>query len=160
MRAAPKGKPIFNHRLHPCKRKPPPLGTCIWCLSVILTKDGLVNRRRKLCSPRCNTEYLLHTDPKVMRRHVFFRDEGRCAACNKQHFYMNNDWQADHIEPLFMAFGDPEYWAPENVQLLCTEPCHKLKSANDLRRYAFALEMTREASRPPMKRVRLADRLK
>lgn len=108
------------------------------------------------------TEYLLRTDPKTMRQHVFFRDEGRCAHCRTQHFYLDGPWQADHIEPLFMAFGDPSYWEPENVQILCTDPCHKAKSKADMAKYGFVLKLAKgpkSAAKAPVKRVRLADRL-
>jgi 5-methylcytosine-specific restriction endonuclease McrA len=70
-----------------------------------------------------------------MRRHVFLRDDGVCADCGAQHRYLDGDWQADHVKPLFMAFGDRSFWEPTNVQILCTDPCHKRKSAADRVRY-------------------------
>lgn len=79
----------------------------------------------------------------MMRQHVFFRDDGVCAECNKQHKYNNSDWEADHREPLFMAFGDASYWEPENVQLLCTSPCHKQKTKSDMEKYGFVLKLAR-----------------
>jgi len=153
----------YDHRTHPSKRFKAPRGTCTWCLSDILNKDGTPNRRRTFCGPRCVTEYTLRADPQVMRRHVFFRDEGKCAACKKQHFYMDGPWQADHIQPLFMAFADPSFWEPENVQILCTDPCHKAKSLADLRKYGSIAAMAKgpkASKKTPAKRVRLADRLK
>lgn len=74
-----------------------------------------------------------------MRQHVFFRDQGYCAACGKKHPYNNNDWQADHILPLFMAFGDPAFWEPENVVILCLE-CHKHKSNADRIKYGTSVK--------------------
>jgi 5-methylcytosine-specific restriction endonuclease McrA len=53
------------------------------------------------------------------------------------HRYNNADWQADHVLPLFMAFGDPPFWDPENLQILCTDPCHKIKTADDRAKYSF-----------------------
>lgn len=152
-----------DYRTHPAKRFKPGPGICTWCRVDILKKDGTPNLARTFCSPRCVTEYKLRTDPAVMRLHIFFRDEGRCADCGKQHFYVNTDWQADHIEPLAEAHGDPAYWEPENVQLLCTDPCHKRKSAADqakfgpMRELAKGPKLRRSA---PVKRVRLADRLR
>lgn len=78
-----------------------------------------------------------------MRQHVFFRDEGVCADCGKKHRYNNGDWQADHIQPLFLAFGDPDFWEPENVQILCTDPCHKAKSNSDRKKYGFVTKLAK-----------------
>ncbi|AFU87584.1 HNH endonuclease [Caulobacter virus Karma] len=101
---------------------------------------------------------MLRADPAEMRRHVFFRDQGVCAMCKKRWLYLDDAWQADHIEPLFLAFGDLAYWEPENVQVLCTDPCHKQKSADDMRKYGFVLKLTREQKKPQERR-RLAERL-
>jgi 5-methylcytosine-specific restriction endonuclease McrA len=137
----------YNHRTHPSKLNRPPPGRCRWCLAVILRADGTVNRRKSWCSLRCVGEYLLRTDPKVYRQHIFFRDNGVCAACGVQHRYNNADWQADHILPLFMAFADSAAWDPENLQILCTDPCHKIKSADDRAKYGFVLEAERKRKR-------------
>lgn len=109
--------------------------------------DGKLNLRRNWCGQRCVGEYLLRTDAKMMRQHVFFRDNGVCAMCKTEHRYNNADWQADHIVPLFMAYGDPSFWEPENVQILCTDPCHKLKTKNDAAKYGFVAKMAR--GKPP-----------
>lgn len=77
---------------------------------------------------------MLRADPKKMREHVFFRDDGVCARCGKKHESLNADWEADHVMPLMVAFGDPRFWEPSNVVILCL-PCHKKKSAEDRRRY-------------------------
>jgi 5-methylcytosine-specific restriction endonuclease McrA len=34
-----------------------------------------------------------------------------------------------------IAFGDPKFWEPDNVVILCKDPCHKVKSASDRRKY-------------------------
>jgi len=70
-----------------------------------------------------------------MRQHVFFRDKGRCAACGTIHPYLDGDWEADHVLPLMISWGDPSFFEPENVVILCTKPCHTEKSARDLREY-------------------------
>lgn len=144
-RKASTKKPVSTHRIHPSKLRRAPPGICTWCLQPILRADGTVNRRRRWCSQACVGHYLLRTDSKVWRQHIFFRDEGICAGCGKQHRYNNADWEADHIEPLFMAYADPSYWEPENLQILCTAPCHKTKSANDMARYGWVLEKERKA---------------
>ncbi len=147
-----------SYRIHPAKRKKPGPGTCTWCKIAILRIDGTPNLRRTFCSNRCVTEYLLRTDPKVMRRHIFFRDEGKCAHCGEQHFYLDGPWEADHIEPLMLAFDDPSFWEPENLQILCKDPCHKAKTQSDRIRYGFARKLARGPQARP-KRVKLADRM-
>jgi 5-methylcytosine-specific restriction endonuclease McrA len=82
-----------------------------------------------------------------MRQHVFFRDDGVCGMCGTKHRYNNADWEADHIEPLFTAFGDASYFEPENVQILCHDPCHKIKSAADREKYGFLMKKPKKRSR-------------
>ncbi|AFU87949.1 HNH endonuclease [Caulobacter phage CcrColossus] len=133
----------YNHRTHPAKIHRPAPGHCRWCHQPIYRVDGTINRRRSWCSKTCVGHYLLRTDSKMMRQHIFFRDQGVCAKCGKEHKYNNADWEADHAQPLFLAFGDPSFWEPENVQILCTTPCHKEKSAEDRRKYGFVLKMAK-----------------
>jgi 5-methylcytosine-specific restriction endonuclease McrA len=155
-RRAGKTPVSYNHRTHPSKINRQPPGHCRWCGVVILKKDGSgPNLRRSWCGQTCVTQYLLRSDPKVMRQHVFFRDQGKCSGCGRVWRYMSDPWQADHVEPLFMAFGDWSYWEPEIVQILCTDPCHKTKSANDMARYGFVLKAGKQT-----KRKTLAERLK
>ena len=70
-----------------------------------------------------------------MRKFVFRRDKGVCADCGKHHRYLHDPWEADHILPLMISLGDPSFWEPENVVILCKFPCHKEKSASDRRKY-------------------------
>lgn len=42
-----------------------------------------------------------------------------------------------------MAFGNPDFWEPENVQVLCSDPCHKAKSKSDMEKYGFVLKMSK-----------------
>lgn len=79
----------------------------------------------------------------MMRQHIFFRDDGVCAACGKKHRYNNADWQADHIQPLFLAYGDWAFWEPDNLQILCHDPCHKAKSKDDMAKYGFTLKLSK-----------------
>ncbi|AFU86898.1 hypothetical protein Ccr32_gp066 [Caulobacter phage Ccr32] len=159
MMAATSTTSVATHRTYPGKLIAPAPGHCRWCTGPILKPDGSINRRKTFCSQVCVSHYLLRADPAEMRRHVFFRDQGVCAACKKRWLYLDDSgWQADHIEPLFLAFGDLAYWEPENVQVLCTDPCHKQKSADDMRKYGFVLKLTRERKQPE-KRRRLAERL-
>jgi 5-methylcytosine-specific restriction endonuclease McrA len=115
------------HRAYPGRFHKAPLGMCRWC--GLKTKD-----KAKFCSNVCRTHYLLRADPQRMRQYVFFRDFGICHECGKTHFYLTDDWEADHILPLFIAYGDPEFWEPTNVRLLCVK-CHKKKTAEDRRKY-------------------------
>ncbi|USN15529.1 HNH nuclease [Brevundimonas phage vB_BpoS-Kikimora] len=131
----------YNHRTHPSKITRQPPGHCRWCGVKIFKVDGVtLNLRRSWCGQTCVNQYLLRSDPKVMRQHVFLRDEGKCAKCGKVWNRLSDKWQADHVVPLFLAFGDWSFWEPENVQILCTDPCHKEKSASDMARYGFVIE--------------------
>lgn len=130
----------FNHRTHPSKLLRQPPGYCRWCGTEILKVDGTINRRRSWCSKTCVGQYLLRSDPKVMRQHVFFRDKGTCADCGKQWMYMSDPWQADHQNPLYTAFGDWSFWEPENVVVLCTDPCHKAKTKADLAKFGHLIK--------------------
>lgn len=69
-----------------------------------------------------------------MRIHIFFRDFGICAECGMVHLYLNSEWEADHIRPLFTAYGDASFWEPENMRILCYD-CHKIKTREDRWRY-------------------------
>lgn len=126
-----------THRTHPRKAKKPGRGTCTWCLKPILRPDGSQNMRRTFCDQVCVSAYLLRTDPKVMRQHIFVRDDGRCARCGTVWAYNSADWEADHVEPLREAYGDPRFWEPENLQILCNDPCHKDKTREDRARYGW-----------------------
>lgn len=122
-RAWPGGKP--HEKAEP--------GHCVWCGEGIFREDGLrLNLRRKWHEP-CLEQFLIRTRPDAMRRFVWRRDEGRCArpGCGRVHGLYGH-WDADHVEPLYFAEGRLEYWAPENVVILCREPCHKLKSREDI----------------------------
>lgn len=86
----------------------------------------------------CRREFDLRADPKLMRRFVYNRDMGICQECGAVFDYPTDDgWEADHIKPLFLAWGpdgvDWTFWDPENLQLLCADPCHKAKTRKDLR---------------------------
>lgn len=72
-------------------------------------------------------------DPTVARRHIFIRDKGTCRECGVFSPLMG-DFEVDHVKPLFEAHGDPEYYGPENMQLLCTG-CHKIKTQEDMKLY-------------------------
>lgn len=148
----------YDHRTYPGKRNRPPAGTCTWCLQPILRPDGTVNRRKTFCGPVCVTHYLLRAQPAMMRRHVFFRDQGQCGACKRVWENLSDPWDHDHIVPLQLAFGDPSFWEPENVQILCRDPCHKEKTKADEAKYGFVRRMAK-GPKPSKKRVRLADRL-
>lgn len=151
----------YDHRTYPGKLIHPAPGHCRWCSQPIFRADGTINRRKTFCGQVCVSHYLLRADPKEMRRHVFFRDQGVCAMCHTRWLYMDDPWEADHMEPLFLAFGDLAYWEPENVQVLCKHPCHKIKSADDMRRYGFVLKLSKgqEAAKKAGPRRRLAERL-
>jgi 5-methylcytosine-specific restriction endonuclease McrA len=151
-----------TYRTYPGRVLKPAPGSCRWCGVWILDRQGEIDFRRTFCGQQCVTNYLLRADPAVMRRHVFFRDRGVCGMCGFQHLSLKSkEWQADHIEPLMLAQvdKDPRYWEPDNVQVLCTRPCHQIKSADDMKRFAWVLELAKGPAEPAPKRVKLADRL-
>lgn len=134
-----------SYRTYPGPLLRCPKGLCKWCGLLIRKEDGSLDRKKTFCGPVCTTHYQLRADPQKMRQHVFFRDEGKCSACGFVHPYLDGEWEADHTRPLMMAFGDPQYWNPENVTLMCVNPCHKIKSARDL--LEFQRKFRRKVSR-------------
>lgn len=58
--------------------------------------------------------------PEEVRRQVFRRDGGRCAACGNDELL-----QFDHVIPVVMGGAS----SPENLQLLCA-PCNRDKGAD------------------------------
>lgn len=137
----------MTHRTHPLKAKKPGPGTCTWCLQPIFRKDGTRNMRRTFCGPACVSHYLLRTDPKLMRAHVFVRDDGTCDRCGKVWPYNNADWEADHVHPLREAYGDATCWDPENVVILCHDPCHKDKTREDRAKYGWGRKKVEKIAR-------------
>jgi hypothetical protein len=59
------------------------------------------------------------TIPEDVRREVFRRDGGRCAACGTDELL-----QFDHVIPVVLGGGS----SPANLQLLCA-PCNRRKGA-------------------------------
>jgi hypothetical protein len=110
-----------------------PPGHCWWCGLVIMREDGFRMDLRRRRHPECFTQLIIRLRPDAMRRFVWRRDGGRCArpGCGKVHSLFGH-WDADHIRPLYFAEGDLSFWAPENVVILCRDPCHKLKSREDI----------------------------
>lgn len=134
-----------SYRTYPGRLLRPPRGMCKWCGLLIRKVDGDIDRKKTFCGPECVTHFQLRADPQKMRQHIFFRDQGKCAACGFEHPYLDGEWEADHIKPLMMAFASPDFWEPDNVALLCITPCHKEKSARDLRQ--FQRKLRRKVSR-------------
>ncbi len=125
----------FSHREFPKKHYMTAPGYCRWCDQPILKVNGSLNLRKTFCNRACVGHYLLRADQKVMRQHVFFRDNGRCYDCGKVWRYLTDEWDADHVKPLYAAFGDLSFWEPDNVVVLCRDPCHKLKNNRDRIKY-------------------------
>ena len=51
------------------------------------------------------------------------RDKYICQICGK----FTTDYEIDHVVPLFMGGREED----TNRQLLCREPCHRIKSENE-----------------------------
>lgn len=65
--------------------------------------------------------------PDRVRSRLFEKHEGRCALCSRD--LRPGQWQADHVIPLILGGLHGEI----NLQPLCTTPCHKAKSARDVK---------------------------
>lgn len=111
-------------------------GHCKWCGDPIFREDGVRMNLRKFRHDECKRIFLAHIMPDAMRRYVFQRDQGRCAACGTTFSSLYGPWDADHIQMLAMAEGDGSLWHPDNVRILCREPCHIEKSKQDAKKLA------------------------
>lgn len=126
---------MSGHRKYPGPFPRCPAGMCAWCGLWIRDEGGAIRRDQKFCAPTCHTHYSLRANPQMMRQHIFFRDDGICAACGTRHPYLNGDWENDHIIPLMAGLTDPALFEPENCRILCKRPCHLQKTASDRRKY-------------------------
>jgi hypothetical protein len=141
----------------PAKPNPDaPMGTCRWCLELVLDDDGNVQKRRRWHQVAaghdtdCLDEYLALCDPRAF---LWKRDRGVCAECGidteaererfdtetadlnglerwraQQDGEYTLTWEGDHRHPLI----DGGEHVKENLQTLCT-PCHKAKTAREAR---------------------------
>jgi 5-methylcytosine-specific restriction endonuclease McrA len=124
-------------------------------------------RRRRFCSERCSTTFMVRSSPTWAREAVERRDRGVCAVCGSDaeklrriirhvsHTYRReiarllgvngiglfagDYWQADHITPVCLGGGACDL---ENLRTLCTE-CHK----SETRRLAHERAEARRAAR-------------
>lgn len=131
-----KRAPKFSHRTHPAKLFKAPPGVCQWCASDIVIAYGTINANSKFCGRLCEDAYRVHTNPKIWRREVFRRCLGICQECGIKHSINGKTWEADHIQPLFIAFNDWNFWSPENGAVLCKKPCHEKKTEQDRIRFS------------------------
>lgn len=132
----------MSHRkppLPPSMRAKKQRGSCRWCALPIVNSKG--EPVKKLWHRKCVKEFKLLHWPAETRRAVFERDQGKCARCARQHPTLRgNLWQHDHIRPLVEANGDLTFWHLDNIQTLCTTPCHVEKGKEDnARRRAYKL---------------------
>lgn len=88
--------------------------------------NKLKGRQKRWASKQCNYKsliqfYIIKGDSAVIRQELYKRDEGFCYCCGEQ----TEDWEADHIKPVFLGGGGCDL---TNYQTLC-KSCHQLKSA-------------------------------
>lgn len=121
-------------------------GHCKWCGKGIMRPDGVRLNLRKTRHDECLTQYLIRIQPVTMRAFVFDRDGGKCAECGKVHLKLGGPWEADHTLQLALAGGDPDRWGPENVRILCVDPCHKAKTKADAAERAARRRELKEAA--------------
>lgn len=116
-----------------CRRPPLPFydspdGTCRLC-------GNPVSKPLRNWHPECAKAYSLAVNSGTQRARVWERDKGVCAHCGKA----TRLWQADHIVPLHSLPQSTlddfpnclRFWDIENLQTLCTSPCHQAKSAKE-----------------------------
>ena len=96
--------------------------------------ENKTHNTRKTWHEPCATQYMIIYHSGEARKHVWLRDQGRCAECGKQ--CTRRGWDLDHIKPLMEQKGKSEkeldwsyYWL-DNMQTLC-KPCHKEKTKQD-----------------------------
>lgn len=89
----------------------------------------LTGRKKRWASEECQriavTQYfIIKGDTQVIRRHLELRDNSICASCGN----ISDDWEADHIIPVYKGGGGCTL---DNFQTLCKK-CHKHKTKEDL----------------------------
>lgn len=115
---------LVAHRTHP--------GRCRVCCEVIRNKDGKVSRRQ--WHQECWERYALRSgNMQYVRQFVWKRDNGVCATCGRQHTEWGG-WEADHIVPLSDGGG----FDLDNLQTLCSLPCHRDKTVAEARKRSQA----------------------
>jgi 5-methylcytosine-specific restriction endonuclease McrA len=100
------------------------------------------------CSRQCAEELELRTNGRLMRRFIFERDLGCCAECGRRWPTLDSEFHIDHERPLFLAADDWTCWDPENQRILCIDPCHKNKTAEE------------RTLMKPARRARITERLR
>lgn len=85
----------------------------------------LNGRKRKWYSQECskyalNIFYIIKGDNLIIRQNIFNRDNGYCSGCGE----FDENWQADHITPVFLGGGACTL---DNFQTLC-KACHREKT--------------------------------
>ena len=129
----------------PSHRKPPKpeswdcaRGSCRFCGFIIL-ENGKVNKR-KHWHEQCALTWRVMNNPADARSYVHRRENYTCQGCGWHNRL--GAFEVDHVKPLFEANGDPTYWQPPNLMLLC-EDCHKEKTKADMVRYRALKELRR-----------------
>ena len=81
--------------------------------------------------PREVTEWIGKTDdtqiPDRVKLRVFEKFEGICPKCTRE--LQPGAWECDHIIPLILGGRHEE----DNLQPLCSNPCHSGKTALDVK---------------------------
>lgn len=83
LKDAPADAPRAGPRRPPLPHWRSGKGRCRWCGEAVLKPDGTANLRR-LWHDDCVRAYKLATSSGEIRRAVWRRDRGRCAACRRQ----------------------------------------------------------------------------
>lgn len=89
----------------------------------------LTGKQKRWASQECNDRTykkiaILKGNNSVIREELFKRDKGFCYNCG----VFDENWEADHIHPVFLGGGGCDL---DNYQTLCLE-CHKEKTKNQM----------------------------
>jgi 5-methylcytosine-specific restriction protein A len=93
----------IGYKVVPTLLGPKGFRICRWC------DQEVDNERRTFCKERdCVTQFLIRTDPGLVRRKVFERDRGVCASCGFDTSKARNEVRSARPEVKFT--GTMEQW--------------------------------------------------
>ena len=89
-------------------------------------------KRKNYCKEHTYSDIRPFTSWPSLRNKVLARDHYSCVKCGNKET-IEKPLIADHI--IAIALGGDE-WDINNIQTLCSNPCNKIKTANDAKEIA------------------------
>lgn len=106
-------------------RYPPVMYLCRWCGKILpFTHERFCPSYLTDCSSKYDRKYTW----EGVRDKIMYRDNFICQICGRKGEF--NQLQVDHIKPVGIG-GD--YWDEDNLRTICSNPCHKEKTKEDIR---------------------------